>query len=208
MDEPTHDARGTKAVLVIEDDAIVRDWVRRALEGSEFRVAGVAWSSAEVAPLVERRKPDLLLVDYRLGDRLGTEVVRDLRRSGIATPAIVMTANAERGLNETARAAGAQGSLLKTGSLDELLGVLRTVAAGATFFDPRHPRGTQAVAALTPREREVLGMIARGATNREAADALGIGAETVKTLLERAYAKLGVRRRSEAVAAAYEAGLL
>ena len=204
--QPEHTSGIRKAVLVIEDDAIVRDWVRRALEGSEFRVAGVAWSSAEVGSLVGRRKPDLLLVEYRLGDGLGTELVRELRRSGFATPAILMTANAERGLNEAARGAGAQGTLLKTASLDELMGVLRTVAAGGSFFDPRHPRGQAAT--LTPREREVLALIARGATNREAAEGLGIGPETVKTLLERAYAKLGVRRRSEAVAAAYEAGLL
>ena len=87
---------------------------------------------------------------------------------------------------------------------------MRAVIEGTATFDPEHPRaraenGDQA---LSKREREVLGLVAAGATNGEIATALGIGEETVKTLLARAYAKLGVRRRAEAVAAAHERGLL
>src|SRR5262249_46371813 len=112
------------------------------------------------------------------------------------------------GLNESAREAGVQGTVLKTGRLSELLEVLRRVQSGELSFDPRHPRRPSSGPRLSPRERQVLRLVAQGATNREAAEELGIGEQTVKTLLARSYAKLGVSRRSEAVATAYQEGLL
>jgi DNA-binding NarL/FixJ family response regulator len=196
------------SVLVVDDDAMVRDWVKLALEGSEFRVVGEAASGAEVVELVRRRAPEILLVDYRLPDSTGTELVRDLRLHGISLPAVLMTANAERGFNEAAREAVAQGSVLKTGSAAELLDALRSVAAGRTAFDPRHPQRTRGRAALSPREREVLQLVASGATNRDVADALGVGTETIKTLMARTFAKLGASRRAEAVSEAHKQGLL
>jgi DNA-binding NarL/FixJ family response regulator len=195
-------------VLVVEDDAMVGGWIRLTLDGSEFRLVGMAGSAAEVSELVERRRPSLLLIDYRLPDRVGTELVRDLRQSRVSVPAVIMTANAERGFNEVAREAGAQGTVLKTGSVEELLAALRAVASGEEAFDARHPVRAPGRAALSPREREVLRLVAQGATNREVADQLGIRAETVKTLIARIFAKLGVRRRAEAVSEAHSRGLI
>jgi DNA-binding NarL/FixJ family response regulator len=196
------------AVLVVEDDSMVRSWIRLSLEHTEFRIAGEAGSAAEVRDLVERRRPDVLLVDNNLGGGVGSVLLRDLRAEGVSVPALIMTANRVRGFNEIAREAGAQGTLLKTGSRDEFLRALRAVADGETTFDERHPRRPPGQAALSPREREVLRLVAAGATNREIADALDVGAETVKTLLARVFAKLGVRRRAEAVSAAHQRGLL
>jgi DNA-binding NarL/FixJ family response regulator len=201
-------SRGEESVLLVEDDAMVRDWVRLALRDSEFRLAGEAESAAAAAELVERRRPDVLLVDYRLPDQVGTELVRELRRRGVTTPAVVMTANYRRGLNEAAREAGAQGSALKTGSAPELLATLRAVLEGRSSFDPRHPRRAPGQAALSPREREVLRLVAAGATNRQVAAKLAVRDETVKTLLARTFAKLGVTRRAEAVSRGHELGLL
>jgi DNA-binding NarL/FixJ family response regulator len=196
------------AVLIVEDDAMVRGWLRMSLRGSEFRVAGEAENAAEALDLAERRRPDLLLVDYRLKDGVGTELLRELRQRGVTVPAVLMTANHEPGFNEAAREAGAQGSVLKTGHAEEVLEALRLVHDGGTAFDPRHPRRPVGHAALTPRERDVLRLIAAGRTNRQVAEELGIGDETVKTLLARTFAKLGVRRRAEAVAEAHSRGLL
>lgn len=196
------------SVLLVEDDPMVRGWLRLALEGSGFRLAGEAESAAEVVDLWRRRRPQLLLVDYRLPDGRGTELIRDLRRLGVTTPAVLMTANLERGLNEAAREADAQGSVLKSGRIEELLQALRTVADGGQAFDQRHPKRAAGRAALSPREREVLRLVAAGATNREVAAALQVGDETVKTLVSRTFAKLGVRRRAEAVSAALDRGLL
>ncbi len=196
------------AVVLVDDDSMVRGWVRQALEETEFRIAGEASTAAEALDLVHRRRPEILLVDYRLPDGTGTELVRDLRREGLATPALLMTANAEEGFNETARDAGAQGTVLKTGKVDELVDALRTLRRRESAFDRRHPARPPGRGALSQREREVLRLVAAGSTNREIAADLGIGDETVKTLLARTFAKLGVKRRAEAVAVAHERGLL
>jgi DNA-binding NarL/FixJ family response regulator len=196
------------SVLVVDDDAMARSWVELALEGSEFRVAGSAETAATAETLAERRRSDLLLVDYRLPDRMGTELARRLRTRGVTTPLVLMTALAERGFNELAREVGAQGTVLKTGRQDELLQALRAVTDGGTWFDARYPRRERGQAALSPREREVLRLIATGATNPEIAAVLDVTSETVKTLVARTLSKLGARRRAEAVAAAHELGLL
>jgi len=195
------------SVLLVEDDAMVREWIEAALTESEFRVAGVAATAAEGVELAARRKPQLVLTDYRLPDRVGTELVRELRLRGVLAPVVVMTANEERGLNELARDAGAQGTVLKGGSA-ELLESLRAVAAGEQTFDIRHPQRKAGHVTLSPRERAVLQLVASGQTNAEIAIALGIGSETVKTLVHRIFQKLGTRRRAEAVSTAHELGLL
>jgi DNA-binding NarL/FixJ family response regulator len=198
----------TVGVLLVEDDAMVRGWVRMSLSATEFRLVGEAVDAAEALELVDRRIPDVLLVDYRLPDQVGTEFVRRLRRTGNAMPAVLMTANAERGFNELAREAGAEGTSMKTGRAEELLNALRLVAAGGTAYDARHPRRPAGLAALSPREREVITLVAGGATNGEIAQQLSVGSETVKTLLARTCTKLGVRKRAEAVAVAHELGIL
>ena len=196
------------SVLLVDDDSMVRGWVRLSLDGTEFRIAGEASSVDEAVELVERRRPELLLVDYKLGRATGTELLRELRQRGVGTPSVIMTANREQGFNELAREAGAQGTLLKTGKGDELLGALRAVSAGGHQFDERHPRRPPGRAALSPREREVLRLVSTGATNRQVAAALEIGEESVKTMLGRAFAKLGVSRRAVAVSEAHRRGLL
>lgn len=196
------------SLLLVEDDAMVSGWVRMALEGSNIRLAGVAGSAAEALALAERRFVDVWLVDYRLPDGRGTELVRDLRHAGVTVPAVLMTANEETGFNEAAREAGAQGTVLKTGSADELVQALRRVHGGGKAYDTRHPQRPAGRGALSPREREVIRLVAAGSTNQQIAEQLGVGSETVKTLLARTFAKLGVRRRAEAVSTAHELGLL
>lgn len=201
-------AAAETTVLVVEDDAMVRGWIRLSLEGTEFRLVGEAASASEATELLPRRLPELLLIDFRLSDGAGTELVRELRLQGLAAPAVLMTAHYEPGFNEVAREVGAQGSVLKTGSSEELLKALRGVRDGRAAFDPRHPPRDPSRAALSPREREVLRLVAAGRTNRQIADDLAIGAETVKTLVGRTFAKLGVNRRAEAVATGQRMGLL
>lgn len=196
------------SVLVVDDDAIVRAWVRLSLKGSEFRVAGEAASSREAVDLVERRRPGVLLIDYRLPDGLGTELVRGLRLAGVSAPALLITANPEAGLNELARKSGVQGVVRKRGSRDDLLAALRRVTGGETLADADNPPLRAARPALSPREREVLQLVATGLTNPEISVQLGLGVETVKTHLERAFRKLGVSGRTEATAEAARLRLL
>jgi DNA-binding NarL/FixJ family response regulator len=196
------------AVALVDDDAMVRGWTRLVLEQNGFRVVGEASTGAEAAGVLERRRPDVVLLDYRLPDMVGTECLRGLRHLGVAIPVVLMTAVSEQGLNETAKEAGAQGSVLKTGRAEELVSTLRLVLAGEPTFDLRHPPRAAGRSHLSPREREVLRLIASGATNNEVGVALGVSAETVKTLVARTFGKLGVRRRAEAVSAAHLLGLL
>jgi DNA-binding NarL/FixJ family response regulator len=194
-------------IVLVEDDAIVRSWVRLSLRGSEFRVAAEAATAADALELAAC-EPDVWLIDYRLPDQPGTVLIRDLRHAGERAPAVLATANVVRGLNESVRQAGGQATVLKTGSPTELLGALRAVAAGQTSFDARHPSRMGDGGILSPREREVLTLVGDGATNMDIARTLGIGAETVKTLLRRSFVKLGVSRRAQAVAVAHERGIL
>jgi DNA-binding NarL/FixJ family response regulator len=197
-----------RTVGLVDDDAIVRTWVRSSLEHSEFRVVGEASTGEAALEMIERRSPDLLLIDYRLPDVRGTELVRSLRRAGATAPALVITAAPEAGLNEAVLEAGAQGVVVKRGDPAELLRALRRVAAGDSVIDPQHPRRPTGQAPLSPREREVLRLAAHGSTNQEISAELGLGSETVKTLLSRAFSKLGARNRTEAVTIAKERGVL
>jgi DNA-binding NarL/FixJ family response regulator len=196
------------SIGLVDDDAFVRAWVRQCLRDTEFRVAGEASSTASAADVIATRRPDVLLIDYRLPDGRATEFVRSIRRQGLALPVLVMTATPEQGLNEAVVEAGGQGVILKRGEPEELLQALRSVVAGDAVSDPDHPRRSEGVTSLSPREREILHRVAEGATNREIAGTLGIGTESVKTFLSRAFAKLGVRNRIEAVAEARRQGLL
>jgi len=204
---PESERQSEVSVLLVDDDAMVREWIESVLEGSEFRVAGVASTAAEGVELAARRNPQLVLTDYRLPDRVGTELVRELRLRGVLARVVVMTANEERGLNELAREAGAQGTVLKGGSA-ELLESLRVVSSGEQAFDLRHPQRKEGHVTLSPRERTVLQLVATGQTNAEIALSLGVSSETVKTLVHRIFQKLGARRRAEAVSTAHELGLL
>jgi DNA-binding NarL/FixJ family response regulator len=195
-------------VLLVDDDAIVRAWVRSALEGTRMRLVGEAGTAAVAIDLAARRNPRLLLVDYRLPDKPGTDLVRELRAAGFTAPALLITANVESGLNETARAAGLQGTIVKTGEPERLLAALDLLASGKTAFDGTHPPRRPGEAPLSPREREVMRLVAQGRTNHQVAEALGVGDETVKTLLGRTYMKLGVVNRTEAVSEAIRLGIL
>jgi DNA-binding NarL/FixJ family response regulator len=197
----------TFGVLVVDDDAIVRTWVAATLDGTEFRIVGQAARASEALDLALRRAPDLFLIDHQLPDRTGIALLHELRSRGFDAPAIVMTAAPRRGLNDAARRAGAQGSVLKSTAPGTFVDALRAAAAGESHFVAAHPRADREVR-LSPRERAILLQVSHGSTNTEIAATLGVSTETVKTILGRAFAKLGVRRRNEAVVAAQRLGLL
>lgn len=177
------------------------------MNGTEFRLAGEAERGADAVHLVERRRPDMLLVDQLLPDWTGTELVKELRRRGWEMPVVLMTSAPREGLNEAAREAGVQGTVVKSADAEVLLATLRSVAGGASAIRAPHPPAVRPVK-LSAREREILQLVAGGLSNNQIAARLEIGSETVKTMLYRAFEKLGVHRRSEAVAEAHRRGLL
>lgn len=188
---------------------MARRWVRSTLEPTEFTVV-IEQSTApdlDATRLVDGHD-GLLLIENRFVHATGLDAVRALRSAGFTAPALLMSAVPQRGLNDAARAAGAQGTILKAGSSVALLAALRTVAAGGESFDGSHPPLPAGQGILSPREREILRLVARGATNGEVAAQLGLGRESVKTLLSRAFQKLGAKGRTDAVSRALEKGVL
>jgi DNA-binding NarL/FixJ family response regulator len=195
------------AVALIDEDAMARGWVRSALEATEFTLV-IEQATLDGLSPSSFAHSDVLLSEYRFSHGTGLDLVRTLRAVGGTVPAVILSAVPRRGLNEAARAAGAQGTHVKTASARELLALLRAVVSGGSAFDPRHPPRTVGQGALSRRERDVIRLVAGGATNDEVAVALGVGRETVKTLLSRVFRKLGVSSRTEAVSAAYRHHLL
>lgn len=196
------------AVLLVDEDEMVRDWVRLCLRGTGFRVVAEASSAGQALESARRRKVDLLMTAYRLPDRSGLDLIRELRRSGVAVPALLLTTESPRGLDQAVRDVGAEGTVLRTGSTEELLRALQGLADEERRPERRSPRRVSGRAGLSPRERQVLTLVAAGRTNREISEILGVSDETVKTLLGRTFVKLGARRRAEAVSAAHAGGLL
>ena len=194
------------ALVVVDDDQIVRTWLRAVLSRAGFWVVGEGCDAASAFDAVREARPDAILVDEHLGDEHGVALVRRLRLAGIDVPVVVMTALPTPGLNERARAAGAQGCVLKSADATTLVTALQAACTGRALFDRSHPRGGDV--ALSRREREALRLVAQGATNPMIGARLGVSPETAKTVLRRAFSKLGVTRRAEAAAAATRLGLI
>ena len=177
------------------------------MHGTPFEVVGDAASADAAERLVERRRPEIVLLDFRLGETAAVDLLRRLRRGGFDGLVLLFTASPVVGLNELALESGAQGCLVKTGSADELVTALGRVAGGELVKDPRNPPAA-AGPRLTSREREVLRLIAAGKTNREIAEEIHLSVSSVKTLQARAAGKLGTSRRTETVIAAKTRGWL
>jgi two-component system response regulator FixJ len=186
------------SVLVVDDDEIVRTWLTFALKESEFYVLEDVANADEAFTALGESHPGLLLVDYRLPDMNGIELLRQVRANGLETPAVLMTASTETGLNQTALAAGFQGAYVKSGRRDALLETLRLVVSGEPAFDHRNPKGGYAAEKLDAEEREILDLVTAGLTTRELAERSGITVEEARAAFERASDKIQKRRRRPA----------
>jgi DNA-binding NarL/FixJ family response regulator len=184
----------------------------------DFAVVGAAGDGAEVVRQVEAHHPDVVLLDLEMPTLDGVEALRQLRERAPATQAIVFTAfdTDERIL--AAVRAGAQGYLLKGVPREEIFHAVRVVHAGGSLLEPvvasklLRQIGAESSApappALTPRELEVLRLLARGRQNKEIAAELGISSRTVKFHTSAVFRKLGAGNRTEAVAIAARDGLI
>jgi DNA-binding NarL/FixJ family response regulator len=206
---------GPIRVLIVDDHPVVRDGLRGMFAGvPDLEVVGEAANGAEAVVWAQRLRPDVVLMDLRMPEMDGVTAIRELAERGVPARVLVLTTyDTERDVLPAIEA-GATGYLLKDTPREELFRAVRAAARGEAALSPsvatrllgqvREP----AREPLSHRELEVLGMIARGATNREAANRLFISEATVKTHLLHVYAKLGVNDRAAAVATAYERGLL
>jgi len=202
-------------LLIVDDHPVVRDGLRGMFAGDErFRVLGEAADGAEALAVARAVQPDVVLMDLRMPGMDGVTAIRALREQGFTARVLVLTTYDTDSDVLPAIKAGATGYLLKDTPREELFravsaahrgeSVLSPAVAGRLMGELRAPAREE----LSQRELEVLGLIAQGCSNRETATRLFISEATVKTHLLHAYAKLGVRDRAAAVAAAYARGLL
>jgi DNA-binding NarL/FixJ family response regulator len=208
-------------VGLVDDQTLMRQGLRRLLELSQdIRVAVEAADGEEALRVLSQSQPDVLLLDVRMPKRSGIDVLRELRATGHEIPTILLTTFSDDSAALEGIRAGAKGFLLKDVSFEQLTEAIRTVAAGGTLIRPavteRVTRGIGVLKpdvdgldrpdALTPRETEVLRLMAGGYSNREIAEALGTAEGTVKNHASVILSKLGVRDRTRAVLKALELG--
>jgi DNA-binding NarL/FixJ family response regulator len=202
-------------LLIADDHPVVRDGLIGLFSrDDDFEVLGEAADGAEAVRLAERLAPDVILMDLRMPQVDGVTAIAELARRGVTARVLVLTTFDTDSDVLPAIEAGATGYLLKDAPRSELFRAVRAAARGEAVLSPsvatrllgqvRAPAQDE----LSRRELEVLELVARGSTNREAAARLFISEATVKTHLLHVYAKLGVNDRAAAVAEAFDRGLL
>lgn len=213
----------TIRVLIADDQALVRTGFRVILEAEpDLDVVGEAANGRDAVDAAQSLRPDVVLMDIRMPGGDGIEATRIVTREQSSARVLILTTfDLDEYVYEALRS-GASGFLLKDAGADELLHAVRVIAAGDALLSPsitrrlitdfaRRPRRSEhppALAELTPREFEVLKLVARGLSNSDIAKSLVVGDATVKTHVARIFAKLDVHDRAQAVVLAYESGLV
>jgi DNA-binding NarL/FixJ family response regulator len=206
-------------LLIVDDHPVVRDGLRGILEGSpDCEVVGEAANGAEAVTRARALRPDVVLMDLRMPDVDGVTAIKRLAELGVEARVLVLTTYDTDADVVPAIEAGATGYLLKDSPRSDLLRAVRAAVHGEAVLSPsvatrllgqvRGQGRAPAPESLSARELDVLALIARGCSNRDAAVRLFISEATVKTHLLHIYAKLGVKDRAAAVATGFERGLL
>lgn len=206
---------GRVQVLVVDDHPVVQEGVAILVSSDpDIDIVGRAGSAAAAIQAARDLRPDVILLDLRLPDRLASEAIPLLRMASGGSRIVIFTAYAGHRALRAAIDAGADCCLRKDTA--DLATAIKRAARGERFVDPRLTEDClpgripvqKGGPPLTRREYEVLRHVAMGQTNPEIADAIGLTRNTVKSYLQTALQKLGARNRVEAIAKATEAGLL
>ena len=200
-------------VLLVEDQCLVRSGLRALLDQeADIRVIGEASDGASAVALAERRRPDVVIMDLRMPDMDGLEATELILQRIPGTAVLIFTAYGERSLLQRGLESGARGYILKETPHETLLRAIEKVAAGETFVDPalmaEFVSGQGQAEILTPREREILQLLADGMSNVDVAAKLFISQETVKSHVRHILAKLEADTRTQAVAIALREAMI
>ena len=216
MDRETEQLGRTIRVFLLDDHEIVRRGVSDLIEAeSDLEVVGEASTAAEALARVPAVRPDVAVLDVRLPDGDGVTVCRELRSAMPDVRCLMLTSFADDDALFDAVMAGASGYVLKQIRGTDLVGAIRTVAAGQSLLDPRTTarvlermrtaaERTGPVAVLSEQERTVLTLIGEGLTNRQIGERMHLAEKTVKNYVSHLLAKLGMQRRTQAAVLATE----
>ena len=202
-------------VLIADDHGVLRDGLGRVIAAqADLELVGVAANGAEAVELCRQTSPDVVLMDLEMPVMDGIEATRAIVHANPATAVLVLTSFADRRRITGALDAGALGYLLKDASADDVVEGIRAAALGGSPLDPRAARlllesqaAPDPLAALSAREREVLGLLLEGMPNKLIARQLGISEKTVKSHLTSVFRAIGVTDRVQAVLWAERLGL-
>ena len=209
--------REESIALVVEDERLMSELlVQRLTAHGEFEVCGTATNVTDAVRLAERTRPDLVVMDHRIGGGTGVEATRRIRALVPAARVVMLTAEASDDVIAAAIRAGAVGYVHKYAVVSQLLSALRAALRGEAVFPQSGlarigeagKQGGVAVETLSRREQDVLRMLAEGLDSKSMAQRLGVSYHTVREHAQRVIEKLGARSRLEAVAHARERGLL
>lgn len=204
-------------VMIVEDHQVVAEGLAALINDQhDMKVVGHAGSVAESIARAAELKPDLALIDFRLTDGTGADVAVAIRQTRPETKLIFLTREDTEAARFAALESGASAFIHKSRAAQDVVEAIRTVAQGGSLFTPRtiasllnSRREVEAqLERLTPREKEVLRMMAEGISSREIATRLGIGYTTVRTHIRSLGSKLGVHSKLEAIVKARELALV
>jgi len=199
-------------LVIIDDHEALREGLAVLLRQGGMEVVAAAANVAAGLDVVDDTHPDVAIVDIQLPDGNGIDLTRRLLERSPDLGVILYTGDSDFDLLYDGLDSGARGYALKAGSIDELLSAVEQVAAGGTYVDPRLDRvllsegATSRLPGLTPREREIMHLMAEGGTAQDVGDALGVSVETVRTHVRNVIRKLQARNRVHAIAIALQRG--
>jgi DNA-binding NarL/FixJ family response regulator len=203
----------TMRCLIADDHPGLTAAVSDFLERHQIDVVAIATQGEEAVRMAAEFRPDAALVDYRMPKLAGTDLIERMRKEAPDTEIVIYTAEAGDHLAVSVIQAGAAGIVLKEAPLDDILRALEAAVAGRKYVDATlaaralmKPRGMRSP--LTPREYDVLRLLAEGLGNDEIGARLGISGETVRTHVHKACERLGASTRTQAVATALRGGML
>jgi two-component system nitrate/nitrite response regulator NarP len=193
----------SRRLLIVDDHPMIRSAVATLLGGTEFSVTATAGTAESGMKAVAEHDPDMIILDIAMPGGSGLELLRRLRASGDRRPVVILTAAIDDFQLGEAMSLAADGIVMKNNDPAYLIECLQSVADGCPWLDPDITARAKALArrreegGLSPRERQLVALVAQGLRNREIAFELGITEGTVKVYLHAIFGKLGVANRTE-----------
>jgi DNA-binding NarL/FixJ family response regulator len=207
-------------VLIVDDHAMFAESLQRALEGeADIHIMAVSYTAADAIAVVDREKPDVVLMDYELPDAPGTDAAAIIKRRHPESQVVMLTGFVNDDILLGAIEAGCSGYVTKDEAVRDVVSAIRAAAAGEALISaallarllPRiRRRAAERIGApdLTPRELEVLRLLAAGVSNQEIADRLFVTLKTARNHVQNTITKLGAHSKLEAVTLAVRLGII